>query len=111
MWSHEAAVQLRRRGQDVAAVTERPDLRGRSDAVVFATAQAEGRTVETENVVDYRRLALETIQQRRSHAGPILTSNRRFPRHDRRTVGRLVSALDKLLATGVSGKNLEHWLS
>src|SRR5437762_13027670 len=98
MWAAEIAVQLRRRGHDVVAVTERLDLRGQPDAIVFAAAQEEERAVVTENVSDYRPLAAYWIEQGRTHAGLILTSNRRFPRHDPRTTGRLVASLDELLS-------------
>lgn len=111
MWSAEVAVQLRRRGHDVAAVAERSDLRGQTDSTVFGVAQAEGRAVVTENAIDFRPLALDAIQHGRVHAGLILTSNRRFPRHDRRTIGRLIGALDELLASGMDGEDLEYWLS
>lgn len=111
MWPPAIALQLRRRGHDVVAVAERPDLRGQPDAVVFAAAQAEGQVIVTENVPDYRALAAYTLQQGRSHAGLIFTSNRRFPRHDPRTAGRLVTALDELLSRGPPVTDLEHWLS
>ncbi len=111
MWPPEVAVQLRRRGHDVVAVAERPELRGQPDAVIFAAAQVEGRVIVTENVVDYRPLAAYEIQDGRSHVGLIFTSNRSFPRHDPRTVGRLVSTLDRLLSEGLESANLEYWLS
>ena len=111
MWAPEIAIQLRHRGHDVVAVAERPDLRGKADAAVFAVAQAEQRAVVTENVIDFRPLADSEIQRGRCHSGLVYTSNRRFPRHDRRTSGHLVTALDELLSRNVEGTNLEHWLS
>lgn len=111
MWSPVVAEQLRRRGHDVVAVAERPERRGQADLVIFAAAQAAGRVVVTENVVDYRPLGAQELQDGRSHAGLIFTSNRRFPRHDPRTAGRLVPALDALLSTGQEWTNRESWLS
>jgi hypothetical protein len=111
MWSPDLAIQLRRHGHDVVAVAERPDLRGQPDPAVFATAVAEARAVVTENVADYRPLAEERVRQGATHPGLILTSNRRFPRHDRRTAGRLVVALDALLSAEPDLTNQEHWLS
>jgi hypothetical protein len=111
MWSPAIAIQLRRRGWDVVAVAERDDLRGQPDPVVFAAAQAETRTVVTENVADYRLLGTYEIQRGGSHAGLIFTSNRRLPRHEPRTAGRLVTALDDLLSTEPETMNLEHWLT
>jgi hypothetical protein len=111
MWSPEVAIQLRRRGHDVVAVAERPELRGQPDAVIFATARTEDRTIVTENVADYRPIAVSELQQGRSHFGLILTSNRRFPRNDPRTAGRLVTALNELLSREPELTNSEYWLS
>jgi predicted nuclease of predicted toxin-antitoxin system len=111
MWSAAIAQQLRRRGYDVIAVKERPDLRGQPDASLFSIAQAEHRTIVTENVADFRVLASNDLQQGRSYAGFIITTNRRFPRHDRRTTGRLVEALDRLLYRDSIATNVEHWLT
>jgi hypothetical protein len=111
MWSAGLALQLRQRGHDVVAVAERPGLRGQPDAAIFAAAQAEGRAIVTENVVDYRPLATYALQRGGAHCGLVLTTNRRFPRHDLQTAGRLVNALDALLSTGLDLTNLEHWLA
>ena len=111
MWPPGIASQLQRRGHDVVAVAERPELRGQPDAAIFAAAQAEGRVIVTENVIDYRLLATHALKEGRSHPGMIFTSNRRFPRHDPRTAGRLVTALDELLSRGVEAIGFEYWLS
>jgi predicted nuclease of predicted toxin-antitoxin system len=111
MWPAAIAAQMRRRGHDAVAVHERSDLRGQPDEIVFAMAQAEGRVVVTENVIDYRPLATDVLQRGGSHVGVIFTSNHRFPRHDPRTVGRLVTALDQLLTNAVESTSMEHWLS
>jgi hypothetical protein len=110
MWSAAIAVQLRRRGHDVVAVLERPEPRGQPDEVVFVAAQAEERVIVTENVIDYRPLAAHDIQRGGSYAGLIFTTSRRFPRHDVRTAGRLVRALDELLVEIPDRQNQEHWL-
>src|SRR5438046_2444261 len=110
MWSPNLAAQLRLRGHDVVAVVQRSDLRGKSDAQVFATAQVEERVIVTENVSDFHQLAQQVVQHGRSHAGLIYTSNRRFPRHDRRVMGRLVTTLANLLSAGESLTNQERWL-
>lgn len=111
MWPPEIAVQLRRRNHDVVGVAERPELRGQPDALIFANAQTEGRAIVTENVIDYRLLASYTRQGGGAHAGLIFTSNRRFPRHDSRTIGRMVTALNQLLQRGPQIANQEYWLS
>jgi len=76
MWSASVAVQLRRRGHDVAAVLERPDLRGQSDAAVFSAAQTEERAIVTENVIDYRPIAAAELQRSTTHCGVVFTTNR-----------------------------------
>jgi hypothetical protein len=109
-WPPEAAVQLRGRGHDVVAVAERPELRGQPDALGFVTAQSEQRAVVTENVADYRPLAVEALARDNSHAGLVFTTNLRFPRHDPRTIGRMIPSLDRLLTSGEDLSDAEHWL-
>lgn len=110
MWSALVAVQLRARGHDVVAVTERPDLRGKSDELVFALAQTESRVLVTDNVADYRPLLARAIQGGHAHPGVVFTTNRRFPRGDPRTVGRIVLALHELLEESPSLAHREFWL-
>lgn len=72
MWSHEIALQLRRRGHDVIAVTE-PEHEthyGRlDDDVVLERAQEDGRAVVTENVGDFERARVAFEGTGRSHHG------------------------------------------
>jgi hypothetical protein len=109
MWPPVIAAELRRRGHNVLAVAERPDLRGQPDDVIFELAQAEGWTVLTENVADYLPLATAYRERGQAHAGLIFTSHRRYPRSDPRTIGRLVSALDTLLLADPKTIELEYW--
>ena len=109
MWSPAIAAALPERGHDVVAVTERSDLRGKPDDVMFSEAQADGRAIVTENVVDYRQLASEALRAGRTAPTLIFTSNRAYPRAGRRTAGRPVMALDALLATRDVTEG-EHWL-
>ena len=111
MWPAAITEQLRRRGHDVIAVKERPDLRGQVDDVIFSTAQSEQRILVTENIADFRVLALNELQHGRPYAGLIFTTNRRYSRHDPRTAGRLVEALDAVLTTESIGISVEHWLT
>lgn len=111
MWSPDAAAQLRARGHDVLAVAERAELRGRTDAEIFEFALTEKRVVVTENVVDYRPLAAQALGRGVMHPGIILTTNRRFPRNDPGTIGRLITALDELLMAEYPLANMEYWLS
>lgn len=111
MFPRSIAAELRRRGHDVTAVTERSELVGLSDAEIFLDAASEDRSIVTENVRDFRRLAVEMTGRGQSHAGLILTTDHRFPRHDPRTVGRLVRALDELLSASPTLTDVEHWLN
>jgi predicted nuclease of predicted toxin-antitoxin system len=101
------AEQLRARSYDVIAVTERSDLRGLPDPELFQCAQVEERAIATYNVDDF--LDLDRLYQtsERSHAGIVLLSSRRFPR---KSVGPLVSALERFLAGGAPYRSFVHWL-
>jgi hypothetical protein len=110
MWSSEVARQLRRRGFDVAAVLDRPDLKSKPDEFLLAAAGAESRAIVTENLKDFRRLAMEASRAGRQHAGVIYTIDSRFHRADARTIGRLVRALERLLLADPPQDGLEHWL-
>ena len=104
------AIQFRSRGYDVVAVLEREDLRRRPDATIFAPAKMEGSVIVTENVGDFRVLATYALRRGGSHFGMIFTTNRRYPRHDRRTAGRLITALNDLLQESAVLTNQERWL-
>jgi hypothetical protein len=97
-FSPEIARQLRHRGHDVVAARERTELHGLSDRELLAVATAEGRAVVTENVVDFVELHRQSILGSDAHAGLVFTSPARFPR-SRRGIGRLVNALETLLAS------------
>lgn len=111
--SPEIARQLRNRGHDVVAVGERPDLRGRTDRVHFASRPDEQRAIVTRDLGDFRPLLAEALRAGTKPCG-IVCVPRRF-RLNRDGVGRLVRALDALLdahsapdaAIGLGG---EIWL-
>ena len=109
MWPPAIASALRARGHDVVAVAERPELRGWADETIFQEALVRGRAIVTENAADYRPLAARALRAGRRSPALILTSDRAYPRADRRTIGRLVVALDALVSTrdAIEG---EHWL-
>ena len=98
MWPAAIAEQLRRRGHDVVALTERTELRGAPDEAIIVVALVEGRAIFTENIDDFVPLISVEIQAGRPHPKLILTTDERYPRRDPRTLGRVVSALDVLLA-------------
>lgn len=114
MWPATLAEQLRRRGHDAVAVTERPDLAHRSDDVIFDQAGSEGRVVFTENVPDFVPLAIGVLSAGGTFPGLLLTSNAAWPRGNPRTLGRVVRALDAFLSAHPSDTALQgrmEWLS
>jgi len=52
----------------------------------------------TENVQDFRRIETDALARAHPAARLIFTTDRRFPRGGSGTIGRLVTALDALLA-------------
>src|ERR1700691_2223742 len=94
MYPHSIAEQLRLKGHDVDAVMARSELRGMSDDELFARAQVERRAVVTENVADFCRIADGLDRGGSAHHGLVLVDPSRYRRGDRRTIGRMVRALD-----------------
>ena len=103
------ARELRALGHDADATAERADLRGQDDAVILAVAAREGRVVVTEDRRDFRRLARAEVSGGRPHPALVLLSPRAWRRRNRIAIGRLVRALDALLASGAMVEG-EHWL-
>jgi len=100
MYAPTIAQQLRARGHDVGSVHD-PDYRtleGEPDEQVWAAALAADRVLVTENVQDVRRIEADALLRAQPAARLIFTTNRQFPRGDPATIGRLVDALDALLA-------------
>jgi uncharacterized protein DUF5615 len=112
MYPAAIAAGLRKRGVDVVAVTERPELRGMPDAELFVIAQEEQRAVVTENVRDFAPIADEHDARGLAHHGLVLVPPASYPRGGSRTIGAMVAALAALCG-GVSGDeptSLRHWL-
>jgi hypothetical protein len=112
MYPPSIAVQLRDRGHDVHAVTERPELRALADTDIFALAQEQQRTVVTENVADFSIIASGYDQRGQAHHGLVLVAPGSYPRGRRGTIGRMVTALDRLLGERphMAPSGLRHWL-
>lgn len=98
MYPAAVAEQLRLRGHDAVAITERKELRALADSAIFDAAQHDRRAVVTENVADYVPLAEDSDQRGRPHHGLVLIDPAKFPRGHQRTIGRLVKALERLMA-------------
>jgi predicted nuclease of predicted toxin-antitoxin system len=99
MYSPPVAEQLRAGGHDAVSVHDAAHrrLEGAADAEVFAAAADEGRVLVTENVPDFSRLEAQALAEGRPAPALVFTTNRRFPRGDEATTGRLVRALTRLL--------------
>jgi hypothetical protein len=112
MYPAAIAEQLRGRGHDVDAVTARAELRSLPDADVFAAAQQERRVVVSENIGDFSGIADAADQRGHAHHGLILVDPAKYPRGNRRTIGRLVTQLDRLLDDHPrdDATSLRHWL-
>jgi hypothetical protein len=96
-YSRVIAEQLRQRGHDVVAVTERPELVGLADADLFALMPAERRAIVTENWGDYQRELTNAAAYGITHFGILFTSRTRLQRA-RHTSGLFVRVLDDFLA-------------
>jgi predicted nuclease of predicted toxin-antitoxin system len=112
MYPPVIAEQLRRRGHDVVAITEQPELRSAEDAAVFVIAQQAERAVVTENVGDFVPLADAADQRGVAHYGLVLVDTTKYPRGAQRTIGRMVRALDRLLSEHPADESTgaRHWL-
>jgi hypothetical protein len=97
MYAAAVAEQLCDRDHDVIAVSERADLRGRADEDLLAWGQTEDRALVTDNQRDFIPIHHRCIASGHDHKGLILTTNRRFPRGQPATTGKLVVALDQFL--------------
>lgn len=96
MYPPALAEDLRRRGHDVAAVSERPELRGMDDEPLLDVAATEQRMLVTENVVDFPEIVAARRTEQRSHSGVLLVPARTFPRTER-GLGLLARGLDAYL--------------
>jgi len=112
MYQPSIAEQLRDRGQDVQAVTERPELRALADTDIFALAQQQQRAVVIENVADFSIIASGYDQRGQAHHGLVLVAPGSYPRGRRGTIGRMVTELGRLLDEhpDMAPTSLRHWL-
>lgn len=109
MISPVIAEQLRARGHDVEAVSERSALRGMTDYELFEYAQTTDRCLVTYNRDDFLELDRRRRSQGQTHAGVVILNPRRFPQ-GATSVGALSMSLDRLLAGGAPYESFIHWL-
>lgn len=110
MLAVKIAHQLRERGHDVYAITERPHLVSLPDDQVLALAEAEGRAVVTANIGDFATLDARWAASGREHGGIVFVTTAAFPQ-DRSFIGALVTALDAAAHDGkLPGRGQTHYL-
>jgi predicted nuclease of predicted toxin-antitoxin system len=95
-FSFRIAEQLRKKGCDVIAVVERPELREMNDEALLRWASRADRALVTENVQDFLPIHAEFLNHGEQHCGLILTSARKFPRSIG-GFGLLITALARVI--------------
>ncbi len=107
--SVEIARELRRRGGDVEAVTERPELVGASDERLMDQAMQEDRAVITNNVRHFRPIAAQRLAQGKQHAGLILLPSSRV--RNRAATVALADAIEAVMRANPEGiPGAERWV-
>lgn len=117
MWTPAIALQLRKRGFDVIAISE-PAHAGRyagiSDDEVFARAQDDGRAIVTDNIADYEQTRRDWEGRGQVHHGLLYALNPPFNRHrGERVIGQMVNALAHFLSSPDAAQqpfNRAHYL-
>lgn len=101
---------LRRRGYDIDALADRPDLLGCSDRAILEIATSELRAVVTNNVKDFRPLAAERLARGQAHGGLILLPSSRT--RTRAAVVVLADAIENVLREHPGGlSSSERWIA
>lgn len=95
-YATQVAIALRERGHAVAAVNERPELRGLGDRELLAVMQAERCALLTENASDFMPIVHDLAARNENHWGVVFSSPASMPRGTG-TIGVFVEALDRLL--------------
>lgn len=102
---------LTRDSWDVVAVASTAQLRGMPDSDLFTHATTTGRTLVTENVVDFAPLANLWAVQNKTHAGLVITNPKRFNRATLAYPGNLIAALRMFLNDPpINGESWTWWL-
>ncbi len=108
--SVEIARELRRRGHDVEAVTERPDLLRAPDERLMEVAMQENRAVITNNLRHFRPIAAQRLAQGKQHAGLILLPSSRA--RNRGATGALADAIEAVMRANPEGiAGAERWIA
>lgn len=110
-YSTSIAIKLRERGNDAVAATER-GWETEDDETLLTICHQEQRALMTSNVADFVVIARRWALEGHRHSGLVFTSDASMPRN-RRTIGRYVTALDRLLKSNrKDGAFVDrtHWL-
>lgn len=110
-YSTSIAVKLRERRHDAVAAIER-GWETEDDEPLLSICAQEQRALMTNNVADFVVIARRWALEGRRHSGLIFTSDASMPRN-RRTIGRYVTALDRLVKSNPKDDALgdrTHWL-
>ena len=105
------AVKLRARRHDVVTAMEQ-GWETEDDESLLALCSQEQRALLTNNVADFTMIARRWAVEARVHHGLVFTSDSSLPR-TRHTIGRYVTALDKLLDANPNDDGFVdriHWL-
>jgi len=95
-YSKAIAEQLRRKGHDVVAVKERPDLIGSPDEQLFRQMPTERGAIVTENWPHFQPLINQAAADGFDHYGVVCTSHAALPR-GKGTIGLYVRVLGAFL--------------
>ena len=110
-YSTSIAIKLRERGRDAVAAMER-GWETEDDEPLLSLCHQEQRALVTNDVADFVVIARRWSLEGRRHSGLIFTSDASMPRN-RRTIGRYVTALDRLLKSNPKDDafgDRTHWL-
>lgn len=111
MHAPSVAANLSKRGWDVIAVADEPELRGLPDTDIMVHATREDRVIVTENITDFSILATRWVSSGDEHAGIVFTNPLRFNRASLAYPGNLIKALDNLLNEPAgTGPSWIRWL-
>jgi predicted nuclease of predicted toxin-antitoxin system len=110
-YSPAIATELRARGHDVMAVSDR-GWEPEDDASLLALCTQELRALLTTNVSDFTAIARAWAVEGRQHSGLVFTSDVSMPR-GRNAIGRSLEALDGLMRANPADDAFAdrvHWL-
>jgi hypothetical protein len=110
-YSPAIATELRARGHDVIAVSER-GWEAEDDASLLALCTQELRPLLTNNVDDFTAIVRAWAVEGRQHSGLVFTSDVSMPR-GRNAIGRCLEALDGLMRPNSADDPFAdrvHWL-